>query len=178
MNYFAQQRLKHELRQAGASPDELEGLASIAGQLKLLRVSSIKTPRRTPRFALAAIPALGAAFFLVIAFAQTVLPGSWLYPVQQLSDAAIVAVHPEYRAALMMKQAKQVNQLVVQHARPDVVIATLVDYDRTAAAYKTARHVNYAAFEQCKTSLQQAAAHATAEVRSVILASLGSLENV
>lgn len=179
-----QHELRKELKQAGASDSEIRKLTPIALNLAKLKVSNskVKSGRQQiyrwtklfkPILLLSSGTILGIA---LVIFSQSVLPTSLLYPIQELSDSAAVTVHPEYRATVMMRRAQQVNQLVVEHAEPHIIMATLASYNSEAAAYKSTAHANYAAFEYCKTSLQQAAIKAPTTIRQSILSSIKSLE--
>ena len=76
----------------------------------------------------------------------------------------------------MMKRAQQVNVLVSEHASSKQILAVLVDYTSEASAYRSIPHSNYAAFEFCKTNLQQAKLAASPTVKNAISKSLQSLE--
>ena len=171
-------QLRKELLLAGASPAETQDLLPIASRLSSLQASK-KASRWLSIIKPAAFTATGLALgaFLIIT-AQAVSANSWLYPVQKFSDHVAISVHPQYRANVMMKRAQQVNQLVAAHASPQQVLATLADYTREASTYKTMPHANYAAFEYCKTNLQQALAASTLSVHQAIASSLQSLENI
>jgi hypothetical protein len=175
-------QLEKELKQAGATSAEVAALVPIASSLGLLKAANpavkrgwkhILTRAFKPTLTLVAGASVGMA---LVMFSQSVLPTSWLYPVQKMADSVAVKVDPAYRAAIMMKRAQQVDQLVAINAKASVVLATLADYNSAASAYKSAPHANYAAFEYCKTNLRQAAAAAPAAVHKAILASLSSLE--
>ena len=77
----------------------------------------------------------------------------------------------------MMKRALQVNELVASHANPEKVLATLADYTEKASTYRSTPNADYAAFEYCKTNLQQAASTASPAVRQAIANSLQSLSS-
>ncbi|HEY5442535.1 MAG TPA: hypothetical protein VIJ68_03285 [Candidatus Saccharimonadales bacterium] len=167
--------LHDELAAAGAKPAETKGLLEVAHQLRHLRAAKVSQPRRRWRFAPAGVAAvvglvLGAN---LIAYAQTSLPGSWLYPVKRLSERVAVSFDPNYRATLMMRRSEEVAQLVNHRASSPVVLATLADYRTDAAAYKSA---NYAAFEYCKSNLKQAAAAAPKPQQQAIDSTLTSLQ--
>ena len=175
--------LRQELRAAGAHAAETDHLLAVAAGLGTLPAAHKQRPARL-RFnwrtalpiGLTVVVALFAGVLLVAA-SQTSLPGSWLYPVQKLSDTAAESVHPQYRAVVMMKRAQEVKQLVAERAASGIVLAALNDYQAEAAAYKT-NAANYSAFEYCKTNLQQAAAGAPAPERQAISTALSSLNNV
>lgn len=189
MNNQPQANLRHELKLAGASGSEINELLPVASALKQL-----KTPNHTilnsnvhrrrwaswPKIAtlggMSALCGLALGTAIVIV-SQTVLPGSWLYPVQKLSDNVAVAMQPRYRGTIMMKRAQQVNQLVAEHANSRVVLSALTDYRIEAAAYKF-KSTNYAVFEYCRSNLQQAATMSTGRQRQAIIDSLLSLKNV
>jgi len=124
----------------------------------------------------ASIAGLAVGMALVM-FSQTTLPGSILYPVQKLSDSMAVSVNPDYRGTVMMKRAQEVKQLIADHASSNLVLATLDDYKSEASAY-TSVSANYAVFDYCKSSLQQAATIATNPERQAIDATLSSLNDV
>jgi hypothetical protein len=183
-----QNNLRGELKSAGASASEITKLTGIASNLKRLKNS--KSPSSKPilhgqrpsrwkapiPLGLTSLAGLILGMALVI-FSQTVLPGSRLYPVQKLSDNVAVAVHPDYRGVVMMKRAQEVKQLVAQRANLNTVLATLTDYKNEAAIYKSVS-TNYAAFEYCKSNLQQAAQTAPNPERQAIDNTLLSLKNV
>ncbi len=176
------------MKSAGASASEITELAGIASNLNQLKASkspssgSVLHDQRQSRWrtlipvGLTSITGLALGMALVI-LSQTVLPGSWLYPVQKLSDNVAIAVHPNYRGVVMMKRAQEVKQLVAQHANSDTVLATLADYRNEAAIYKSVS-TNYAAFEYCKSNLQQAAQTAPNPERQAINDTLSALKNV
>jgi len=180
--------LRKELRSAGAHGPEINELVAVASNLKHLESTgkpSLKpvTPyQRRSRLAVivpAGLTALSgiALGMALIVLSQTVLPGSWLYPVQKLSDNIAVAVHPQYRGTIMMRRAQQVQQLVAGRAGSPVVLATLADYQVEASAYKSTS-TDYAMFEYCKSSLRQAAATAPNPERQAINKALLSLSDV
>jgi hypothetical protein len=180
--------LRKELKSAGAHSLEISELVAVAGNLKQLK--SVGKPSAKPaapyqrrsRWAiivpagLTALSGLALGMALVI-FSQTVLPGSWLYPVQKLSDNVAIAVHPQYRGTIMMRRAQQVQQLVAGHAGSPAVLATLADYRAEASTYKSTS-ANYAMFEYCKTSLRQAAVIAPNPERQAIDKALLALGDV
>lgn len=169
-------QLKRELSQAGAKASEVDSLASIAGSLRLLKsrpklkVWHILKPAVLATSSLA----LGA---LIVMLSQSVTPASWLYPVQKLSDAAAIEVHPGYRATVMMRRAQQVNQLVAGRASSGVILSTLDSYETEAKDYKSTPRSDYAAFDYCKANLRQAADSAPPDVRQAISDSLQELNN-
>lgn len=184
MKDLKRQQLHKELLMAGATAAEAKELSPIASKLSLLKNSGAaiaKDSEKTYRWLKIIKPAVFvvSGFVLglfIIIISQTALPGSWLYPLQKFSDHVAVSIHPQYRASVMMKRTQQVNQLVADHANSQQVLATLADYTKEASAYKSAPHANYAAFEYCKTNLQQAASAASPGVRRAISTSLQSLE--
>jgi hypothetical protein len=185
MNDNMKLQLKKELLEAGVKPAEVNKLLPIASSLGLLKNSDTSLSKESKRpnqwFNIAkpatlVVSGLVVGTFLII-ISQAALPTSLLFPVQKFSDSIAVSIHPEYRASIMMKRAQQVNQLVVEQASSNQVLATLADYTREASAYKSMSRANYAAFEYCKTNLQQAEAAASPSVRQAITSSLQSLEN-
>lgn len=173
-------QLRRELHSAGASPAEVRDLVPLAARLAALGTGSSPSATTSSRWAkvvqLVAFSLTGlAAGMALVVISQSVLPGNVLYPIQKASDSIATSLHPSYRASVMMKRAQQVHELVVRHADTQHVLATLADYTRQAGAYKAAPHADYAAFEFCKTNLQQAAAMASPEVRRAIDNSLESL---
>lgn len=173
------QTLRQELHQAGAKSSEMDELVSVADQLRLLKTAPASSKSRRwikpLRPALIALPVL-ALSLIIIMLAQSAMPTSWLYPVQKMSDAVAVKIHPEYRATVMMRRADQVNELVNSHASRQLILSTLDSYQAEAADYKTLPHTSYAAFEYCETTLKQAAAAAPTDVRQAITNSLDSLQ--
>lgn len=175
--------MRHELRHVGASKAEVQTLLPVATKLEqLVSLSLPAIEERKPRSFRAQLArnltlsaAVLAAVFILIAVAQTVSPTNVLYPLQKLSDNIAISVHPQYRANVMMKRAQQVNTLVASHASTEKVLAVLSDYDAEAKAYKSMPHASYAAFEFCKTNLQQAAVSAPPQERQAILISLKPL---
>jgi hypothetical protein len=176
MKKHRQQQLQQELLSAGASAAEARELLPIASKLNSLKASKA-AGRWLKILKSATFVASGLALGIsLIIVAQPALPTSWLYPLQAFSDSVAIRIHPQYRANVMMKRAQQVNQLVADHAGSKQVLATLADYTSEASAYKSTPRANYAAFEYCKTNLQQAAKAAPASVRQAISDSLQSLE--
>lgn len=185
MNDRKQQRLRTELQAAGASAAEIKKLLPIASAVSLLKNSNAPkadSDKKSNRWLEILKPAtfvssgLVAGMLLVI-ISQAALPTSWLYPVQKASDNVAVNIQPQYRAAVMMKRAQQVNELTADHAAAQAVLATLADYTKEARTYKSMSGANYAAFEYCETNLRQAAVAAPPKVRQAIAASLQSLKN-
>jgi len=188
MNSRPLNHLKKELRSAGAPDSEVDGLLSVATSLKQLKSAEAsfthpKLPdkrasnwRKLIPLGLTSLSGLALGMALVV-LAQTVSPGSWLYPVQKLSDSVAMAVDPSYRGTVMMKRAQEVKQLIAGHANPDLVLATLADYQSEAAAYKSVP-ANYAVYEYCKSNLKQAAAAAPEPERQAINNALTNLKDV
>ena len=178
-----QKQLGRELAAVGANSAELKKLLPIAARLGALKYNSQPYigGRRKLVWARVLIPAaytslgLAAGMLLLIA-AQVATPASWLFPVQRASDGIAMDMHPQYRAVVMMKRARQVNQLVSDHADTQQVLMTLADYTRVADVYKSMPHANYAAFEYCELNLREASVSATPNVQRAITASLQSLE--
>lgn len=180
-------KLRRELTQAGATDIEVDELAGLAVSLKQLKnvtdtkLPGIKSYRQSKwrvciPAGLTAIVGVMVGVVLVI-LSQTTLPGSLLYPIQKLSDSVAVSIDPNYRGIVMMKRAQEVKQLVADHASSGLVLATLNDYKNEAWMYKSAP-ANYAAFEYCKSSLQQAATLAPNPERHAIENTLSSLQDV
>lgn len=171
--------LRRELMDSGASVAEARELAQLAGRLHQLRAEPTAT--RSKPLWLRLAPASAAAVVALVAgmsltaFAQSSLPGSWLYPVKRISENTAVAVHPQYRATLMMRRADEVRQLVAKGSSGGRVEATLADYQQVAKAYKG---TNYPAFEYCKTNLQQAEQGATAAEKQAIAGVLKTLGDI
>lgn len=169
-------QLRKELHQAGAKSSEINGLLSVATSLKLLKEPATgQTWFRLlkPVLATASALVLGA---IIVMLAQSATPTSWLYPVQKISDTAAIKAHPQYRATVMMRRAQQVNQLVADHASSRVILSTLASYDSQAAHYRNLPGASYAAFNYCKTNLEQAKTAASPNVRQAIVSSLDSLD--
>lgn len=181
-----QHQLKAELLHVGASRAEVNALLPLAARLgelneeELPKVGLRKAQSSKLRIfrTLAVTAAAVAVCLILVASSQSVMPTSWLFPVQKASDNVAMMVHPQYRATVMMKRAQQVNYLVSVHASTPQVLAVLKDYDRQAGAYKNMSHANYAAFEFCKTNLQQAAKAAPPQEHQAILASLQPLNDI
>jgi len=177
-----QATLRRELLGAGASAAEADELAGLAQRLSALGTVPERRPERrkaAARFGL--LPAASVAVvallvgMAVVAFAQASLPGSWLYPVKRVSENAVVAADPGYRATLMMRRADEVRQLVADDAKPGAVSATLGTYRAEAVAYKAE---NYPAFAYCRSNLQQAEKHAGAQEKQQIAAVLKTLGDI
>ena len=173
-------QLKEELRQAGAKPSEMSELTHIATQLKQL--SSSPNIARKQRLGMSIFKPIVLACSgviigaIIVMFSQSVEPTSWLYPVQQLSDAVAMKTHPQYRATVMMRQAQQVKELVQVHAPSQVILATLQSYQTVATKYEAMPHANYSAFDYCKANLEQAETIAPTNIRQAINISLDSLD--
>jgi hypothetical protein len=176
-------KLQEELQSVGADNAEIDKLLPIATRLRQLKTSDTATSKITHsgRWKLAlstSIVASGLAIFVAVIIAsQSVLPNSRMYSIQKISDTVAIDIHPEYRATVMMRRAQQLKILVTNRASSKVVLATLADYSREASAYKSTSG-NYAVFEDCKASLQQAAKQALTPERQAINQALTSLENV
>lgn len=164
-----------ELRSAGAKASETIGLIEIASQLKQLKVASQQAPQSRWRLATVGLAAIAGILIGagVMTYSQTSLPGSWAYPAKRLSENVAVAFDPNYRGTLMMRRSLEVEQLVNRRASPHTVLATLADYKTAASAYKSS---DYAAFEYCKSNLEQAATAAPTPERSAITNTLSSLQ--
>lgn len=178
-------QLRKELRQVGADGAEVDALLAIATGMRLLRqdqVAPAQRDRTSSPLQRISKPAAFAASGLVLGMllvilSQSALPTSVLYPVQRLSDSIAINAYPQYRAAVMMRRAQQVNQLVAERASSPQVLAALADYRLEASVYKAMPHANYAAFEFCKTNLEQAASSTdSAQLRQAISSTLQSLE--
>jgi hypothetical protein len=170
--------LQAELKQAGAKPSEIKQLLPIATGLRQIGQKS----RHSGWLKLVWPVSYGLVGTMVgvvlIISAEAASPTSWLYGLQKLADASVVKLDPSYRATVMMKQAHQVNWLVAQKASPHQILAVLADYADTARTYQGQSGTNYAAFDYCKTNLQQAAVQASPAVRQAINNSLASLNDV
>lgn len=185
MNRKQYKRLQDELTSAGAEAHELTALTTIANTLGNLRHDASAVAPGNPRhkkvrmmltMGIPAVLGLVVGMFLIAAV-QNVLPGSPLYPIQAASDSVAAHLDPSYRGTLMMKRATQVKELVNNHAPAQEVYATLADYQKQAASYKSVA-ANYAAFEYCKDNLQQATSNATSSERQAIDQTLASLADV
>lgn len=178
MKRSRQAGLRQELRAAGAGETEIDTLLPIAASLRKLPVPGQKALRWKMPLLTASTAIAGLAIGMALAiFSQAAMPGSWLYPVQKISDAAAVALHPSYRGTVMMKRADQVKQLVADKAGQRAVFTALADYRTEAAAYKSTAG-NYALFDYCKSDLQQAADKATGSEHDAIAKTLNSLQDV
>jgi hypothetical protein len=169
--------LQQELRYAGATPDEISPLSSLATQLGTFKhPPERKIKQRQVWFAYSAIAAVGC-FVIgvgVTSFAQTSVPGGWLYPVKRLSENMTVAVEPDYRATIMMHRAEEVKTLVGDKESSQKVLAALSDYSTQAAGYHMS---SYSTLEYCKSNLQEAAAAASPSERRAINKTLGLLRD-
>jgi hypothetical protein len=180
--------LREELKSARATDPEIKELLALATSLQQLKSSKASPSKDKSRglyqstwkkflpICITSVAGLAMGMALVI-LSQTVVPGSWLYPVQKLSDNISMSVDPDYRGTIMMKRAQEVKELVTEHASSDLVLATLEDYQHEALAYRSAP-ANYAVFEYCKSSLQQAVAIAPSSERQAINNTLLSLSSV
>lgn len=178
MRHKPDQMLLQELQAAGASEteaQELQGLAMQLGQLKprQARVRNFGWKLAVPLTLTAGVTAV----FLLVTFARSTMPGNPLYPVQRASDSVAIAIHPSYRASVMMRQAEQVKILVETRAPSSEVMTALNEYQHQATAYR-AQYADYEVFEHCKDSLQQAANHATGSDRQAIDKTLAALQDV
>lgn len=186
MNASQTNKLRAELKAAGASKTELRELSGLAIRLNELKAAKKSLPAQTkPQrgklrfFFMAGVPStlclvIGA---LLVMFSQSALPGNPLYSIQKVSDNAAITMNPSYRGVVMMKRADQVKVLVKNGASSSHVLETLADYRKQAANYKSTP-ANYAAFEYCKQSLQQAATTAPWAEKQAIDDTLRSLNNV
>jgi hypothetical protein len=176
------QQLGKELRDVGAKDSEVDELMAIASRLSALKPQATSVRGTAFRWQTVLRPALVGASGLIVGVllvivAESVPPTNVLYPLQNLTDNIAVSLHPDYRATIMMKRALQVNQLVGDHADSGKILATLADYTEKANAYKSSPHADYAAFEYCKSNLEQAATAATPDVHAAITKSLESLQD-
>lgn len=176
-------KLRNELKRAGALDVEVNELVELGESIKQLKEANSVPKLRWQAKSRLIVPAglalvagLELGIMIVIA-SQATLPGNMLYPIQKLSDSVAVSVDPSYRATIMMKRAQEVKQLVANHANSNLVFATLDDYMSEALVYKSVS-ANYAAFEDCKDNLQQAAKMATGPEYQAIENSLSSLNDV
>ena len=186
MNTTQAKKLRDELKAASASKAELRDLPGIAVRLKELKAAEKPLPAQDKpsagKLRLALIVGIPSALCLVVGvllvmFSQPALPGNPLYSLQKVSDNVAIAMSPSYRGVVMMKRADQVKVLVNNHASPGMVLGTLADYRKQAANYKSTA-TNYAAFEYCKQSLQQAATAAPKAEKQAIDNTLQSLDSV
>jgi hypothetical protein len=180
--------LREELKLAGATDAEIKELMPLSNSLKRLNSSraSISKAKSHTHYqskwkillpiGITSILGLAIGVALVI-LSQTVLPGSLLYPVQKLSDNVSMSMDSNYREMVMMQRAQEVKLLIAEHANSNLVLATLNDYKSEASVYKSSS-TNYAAFEYCKSNLQQAATKATSPERQAINSTLLSLSDV
>lgn len=187
MNAKQKSKLQHELRSVGATYEEIGRLVNIAsslGRLKSEHRQSLQ-PRHEWQhsklktlcmFAVSSLSSLAIGMMLII-FSQAVLPGNILYPLQRVSDTVSASVDHSYGGTVMMKRAEQVRQLISEHAPPGLVLTTLADYEIEASAYKHTAS-NYAAFEYCKNSLQEASTMALPAEKQAINTTLRSLNDV
>ena len=175
--------IRNELIEAGASRTEVNELALLASDLgKLKGDHSFVRPthirhritfrHKNPVFA---FTALTACLLIVVVgiglLAQRSLPGGRLYSVKQQSEDAIAVVDPGFQKTVMMRRAQEVNDLVALHASPDLILATLDDYQSDVWTYKIsdAQVLHY-----CRAKLQAAAPNATPEVKDAISRTIGS----
>ena len=176
--------LSKELDLAGAKRSEKGGLIEVANQLRTLnspRSAYVNAKSSRPWWQRWPVAQLGLSALIglslgasIVAYSQTSLPGSWLYPAKRVSEKVAVVLDPSYRATLMMRRSQEVEELIGAHASKPVVLAILADYRTEAAAYKSP---NYAAFEYCKNNLEQAAKAAPPPERSAIADALSSLQS-
>ncbi|HUD11039.1 MAG TPA: hypothetical protein VMS08_01400, partial [Candidatus Saccharimonadia bacterium] len=126
-------QLEAELQQSGASAREAKELSKIARSLhhlssqepQLSHETYSTIPKQPIRFrtrrafAIGLVAAGSITMGLAIAsIAQTTLPGTFLYPVKQLTENVAVSIQPSYRGTLMMRRAEEVKQLVALHQSP------------------------------------------------------------
>lgn len=175
-------QLRKELQSVGANPTEVCELIPIALRLHALKLRNMPLEKRSHFGAALLKPvAFSSTGFMlgmtIVIASQSILPGNVLYPLQKATDSIAVRIHPSYRASVMMQRVQQVNELVAKHAVDQQILATLADYTNQASAYKSMPHADYAAFEFCKTNLQQAMQSASPTVRQAIEANLRSLQD-
>jgi hypothetical protein len=183
MNQEIHPNLALELRQAGASPSEIPQLLPLAEALGRLG-PSVRLAKR-PLFpfrryfmgvGVFAVTMVLATIALLIALPLVASPNP-LYKAQKLADLAVTSIYPNYRGALMMKQADHIDALVRTHASTKIVLASIADYRVTAGAY-TADSPRYSTLEYCQAKLQQAATQAPSGQRQAITNSLKSISSV
>lgn len=176
-----QQHLRNELKSGGAKPSEVESLVTIAEQLRLLKKPLPKVYQRplwqrAIPFVSTALASLVVGVFLV-ASSQSVMPSSFLFPIQRLSDEVAINIHPEYRGTMMMKRVQQVKLLVANKASSQDILATLNDYQSVASEYKFTPS-DPRVLEFCKSYLTQAADMAQGADKRAIINVLDSFKNV
>ncbi len=175
------QQLRKELKSGGAKPSEVESLVMIAEQLRLLKkpsptVSQKPLWQRALPFASTGLASFMIGIFLV-ASSESVMPSSFLFPVQRLSDEVAINIHPEYRGRVMMKRVQQVKLLVANKASSQDILATLNDYQSVASEYSFTSS-DRKVLEFCKVSLTQAADMAQGADKQAITNVLDSFNNV
>lgn len=169
--------LHKELRSVGASTNEATQLVALAQTLALLNTKSEKHGR-SQMIWVYVVPGVVFLFLgIMTVVSQSVLPGSWLYPLQRTSDAVATTVDHNYRGTVMMRRARQVKLLILSRHSEQQVLATLTAYQTEAAAYKV-HTSNYAVFEYCKNNLEQAVLIASPVERQAITNTLRSLQDV
>lgn len=180
MNRSATTQLRRELLDAGARPEDLVGLVAAAQAASRFGKAEWAERRRgrfrLPRlasFGLTAAAGLALGVGLVV-LAQSALPGSFLYPIQQASDAVALWVRPDYRATLMTKRMIQMTALIDHHAGQPQILAAVADYQSAAADYQAASG-NYQILEFCRSSLQRAGGQTTGAVHRAVEQALANL---
>jgi len=178
-------RLRHELKLAGARDDELAHLLALAENLhnQAPKLPAAHVPEAiSSRFRRHWLPPLGVASVAGIAigmvlpaYAAAAVPGSWLYPVQKLTDTIAISYDPSYRGVVMMKRADYVRHLVATRADSRSILSAVADYQAVTVNYK-ADAAHYAVFEFCKQNLRQAADAAPPVAHSAILHALAALQ--
>ncbi|MDB5160504.1 MAG: hypothetical protein JWO99_767 [Candidatus Saccharibacteria bacterium] len=164
-------KLRKELRLAGAKDKEILSLIPIAASLARLKPKTAPRWIKPVSFLLSGL-ALGA---FVIILSQASPASGLLFPIQKATDNLAIILTPSYRADVMMKRADQVNQLVASHSSDDEVMTALNDYTKVAQAYQSTAN-SYTAFSYCKTRLLQAAVKASPRIQAAINTSLQSIE--
>jgi hypothetical protein len=180
MNTTSTEELRHELRLAGATREEIRALIPIATQLQALP-KTIKRHHtsvfRWPILAASSLVSLAIIVFAMLLAMPAITPGNPFAAMQHGADNIAIAVHPNYRDTVMMKQADQINALVASHAATKTVLASLADYRTTVGAY-TGRSPHYGTVEYCRAELRKAANRASEPERNIITASLQNIQSV
>ena len=143
--------LKKELIETGASETEAAGLARIAAKLPMLRLSKNRRPLIVLRYATAIVLIIA----LVVGLSQNSIPGEATYSIKRLSEQTIATFYPTYEKVIMVRRAQEIRSLVRKHASNYLVATTLTSYN-AAASQVYDSSANYATFDACKTTLNQA----------------------
>ncbi len=139
--------LRKQLRDLGASASESEQLSRLAQQLSVQDLPKLSSKTRAE---IANIPGkrwqihiykfaaggIAAMFIGVLFFAQSALPGSWLYGVKRGGEKIRAIIQPDYTETLIDKRSDEIEQLKQNEAAPEKLEQAKQEYQRAIEVYE------------------------------------------